>query len=162
MIHSDVVSLLLGAVVLGAVHGIEPGHGWPVAASDALDQSNKWGYGLAASLILDVGHLISSIAMVGVFVYAKGYVNLTQINEPIDLLGGVQIGGPVSVVAGVLLIALGIREYSHSHSQDDKAHGENNHDHDHDHTHPSYDGDDITRYSDGHTGDGDSSPRHLS
>ncbi|MBX0297676.1 hypothetical protein [Haloarcula nitratireducens] len=116
MLHNEAVGLLLGAIILGAVHGIEPGHGWPVAASYALDQANKWVYGFAASFILGVGHLISSIAMVGVFFYAKEYFNLTQVNEPITVLGGVQIGGPVSLVAGVLLIALGIREYFHGHS----------------------------------------------
>jgi len=31
------LGLLAGAVALGAVHGIEPGHGWPVAAAYALD-----------------------------------------------------------------------------------------------------------------------------
>lgn len=182
MIHGDAVSLLLGAVVLGAVHGIEPGHGWPVAASYALDQSNKWAYGLAASLILGIGHLISSIAMVGVFFYAKGYFNLTQINEPIDLVGSVQIGGPVSVVAGVLLIALGVREYSHghSHSNHEHSHTDDSHDSkshaghshgsethsetDHDHTHAHHTGDDgdaITDHSNRHTGGGESSERRL-
>jgi hypothetical protein len=38
------------------------------------------------------------------------------VNEPISILGGVSIGGPVSIVAGVLLIGLGIREYTHGHS----------------------------------------------
>lgn len=123
---------MLGAVALGAVHGVEPGHGWPVAASYALDQTNKWLYGFAASFILGVGHLISSIAMVGAFFYAKSYFSLTQINEPLTVLGGIQIGGPVSLVAGVLLIGLGIREYHHDHS-----HG--NHDSDHSHQHESPD-----------------------
>jgi len=58
MIPGDAVGLLLGSVALGAVHGIEPGHGWPVAASYALDQTNKWFSGLAASLLIGVGHLI--------------------------------------------------------------------------------------------------------
>jgi nickel/cobalt exporter len=131
--------LLIGAVALGAVHGIEPGHGWPVAATYALDQTNKWLYGFAASFIIGVGHLISSLAMVAVFFYAKSFFNLTQVNEPITILGRIQIGGPVSLVAGVLLIALGIREYygGHSHGTG-HAHSEENHSHDHshsDHTH---------------------------
>lgn len=125
MLHNEALGLLLGAVALGAVHGIEPGHGWPVAASYALDQTNEWVYGFAASSILGVGHLISSIAMVGAFFYTKEYFKLTQVNEPITILGGIQIGGPVSLVAGVLLIALGIREYFHGHS-----HGTDGH-HDH-------------------------------
>jgi nickel/cobalt exporter len=71
MLHTEAPGLLIGAVALGVVHGIEPGHGWPIAASYALDQTNKWLYGFAASFILGVGHLISSIAMVAVFFYAE-------------------------------------------------------------------------------------------
>lgn len=115
MVPTEALGLFVGAVVLGAIHGVEPGHGWPVAATYALDQGNKWLYGFAASLIIGVGHLISSIAMVLVFFYAKSYFNLTQVNEPIHLAWNVYIGGPVSVGAGLLLIALGIREYRHGH-----------------------------------------------
>ncbi|WP_181693023.1 hypothetical protein [Natronomonas sp. LN261] len=145
MIPGDAVGLLLGSVALGAIHGIEPGHGWPVAASYALDQTNKWLYGFAASFIIGVGHLVSSIAMVGVFFYAKSYFSLTQINEPLTVFSGIRIGGPVSLVAGVLLIGLGIREYRHDHSRDSpggghaRSHGSPDHestDHaSHDHSH---------------------------
>jgi len=114
MIPSDAVGLFAGAIALGVVHGVEPGHGWPVAASYALDQSNKWRYGFAASLILGVGHLVSSIAMVLAFFFAKSYFELTEINEPLSV-AGVEIGGPVGIAAGVLLILLGIREYRHWH-----------------------------------------------
>ena len=124
----DDAGLLVGAVALGAVHGVEPGHGWPVAASYALDRTNKWLYGFAASFILGVGHLISSIAMVGAFFYAKSYFNLTQINEPLTIVTGIRIGGPVSLVAGVLLIGLGVREYRHGHSHDTHG-GEHSHQH---------------------------------
>ncbi len=116
MVPADATGLLIGAVILGAVHGIEPGHGWPVAATYALDKSNKWLYGLAASSIIGIGHLVSSIAMVLVFFYAKSYFGLGQVDEPIALIGGIQIGGPVSLVAGVLLIWLGVREYRHGHN----------------------------------------------
>lgn len=133
MVVGDLFGLVIGAVALGAVHGIEPGHGWPVAASYALDQSNKWVYGFAASFIIGVGHLISSIAMVGVFFYAKGYFNLTEVNEPITILDTIQIGGAVSVVAGVLLIGLGIREYYHGHSHGSAETDGHTHGHDHDH-----------------------------
>ena len=142
MLHLEEFELLLGTIVLGAVHGIEPGHGWPVAASYALDRANKWFYGFAASLIIGIGHLISSIAMVGAFFYAKSYFNLTQVNEPITIFGGVQIGGPVSLIAGVLLIVLGVREYVHGHSyghsNDSREYyhqrDEHTHPHNHDHS----------------------------
>ncbi|ELZ33690.1 hypothetical protein [Halorubrum tebenquichense] len=151
MLSGELLGPLAGAILLGAVHGVEPGHGWPVAASYALDQTNKWVYGFAASLIIGVGHLVSSVAMVGVFFYAKGYFDLTQVNEPITVLGGVRIGGPVSLVAGVLLVGLGVREYVHGHSHgasddvhDHRDHGSpdrhdnasgGDHDHGHDHSH---------------------------
>ena len=122
MLHTDATGLLVGAIVLGAVHGTEPGHGWPVAASYALDQRNKWLSGFAASLLLGTGHLISSIAMVAVFFYAKAYFSLTQVNEPLTVGGVVTVGGPVSIVAGVLLIALGIREYTHGHGHSHGGH----------------------------------------
>ena len=145
MIPSDAAGLFAGAIALGAVHGVEPGHGWPVAASYALEQSNKWLYGFAASFIIGVGHLVSSIAMVVFFFFfAKSYFELTQVNHPIaiDALG-VQIGGPVDLVAGVLLILLGVREYTHGHSHshggshgDDDSHGhDHSHGHNHDHSH---------------------------
>lgn len=139
MLHGEALGLLLGAVALGAVHGVEPGHGWPVAASYALDQRNKWLSGFAASFLLGVGHLVSSIAMVGVFFYAKSYFSLTQVNEPMTVVEGVTIGGPVSLVAGVLLILLGLREYyggGHSHDHDDG----HPHDHDDGHSHDHDDG----------------------
>ncbi|ELZ71757.1 hypothetical protein C5B91_05105 [Haloferax sp. Atlit-10N] len=157
MASNELLGLVVGAVALGAIHGVEPGHGWPVAASYALDQANKWVYGFAASFILGIGHLISSIAMVGVFFYAKEYFDLTQVNEPITILGGVQIGGQVSLVAGVLLIALGVREYYHGH-----AHGTHGHDdgeehaHDHDHSHEgSHSHDDGHSHDRGHSHDHD-------
>jgi ABC-type nickel/cobalt efflux system permease component RcnA len=135
MLHNEALGVLLGAIALGAVHGIEPGHGWPIAASYALDRTNKWASGLAASLIIGVGHLISSIAMVAVFFYAKAYFNLTQVNDPLTVFEGVTIGGPVDIVAGVLLIGLGIREYTHSHSHGHDPSGDRDHSHGGSHSH---------------------------
>jgi nickel/cobalt exporter len=166
MLHGESLGLLVGAVALGAVHGVEPGHGWPVAASYALDQSNKWLYGFASSLILGIGHLISSIAMVAVFFYAKSYFSLTQVNEPITVVEGVTIGGPVSLVAGVLLILLGVREYYGGHSHDyggnDDDHGHAHGDHadtDHSHSHGDHD-DHGHAHADGAHSHGDHDQSH--
>jgi hypothetical protein len=135
----ETITLFTGAILLGLVHGIEPGHGWPVAASSALDRTHKWLWGLAASVILGVGHLISSVAVVFVFFFAKNYFQLHQLNEPLVLPGQITIGGPIGVFAGVLLIGLGVWEYAGHHSHD---HGTGNlhHDHDVDGEH-SHDGD---------------------
>ena len=149
MALDSTLGLFGGAIALGAVHGIEPGHGWPVAASYALDQANKWAYGLAASLLIGIGHLVSSIAMVGAFFYAKAYFDLARVDAPITLAGDVRIGGPISIVAGVVLIALGVREYRHGHGHDhgheDHDHDHGHEDHDHDHGHEDHDASVLTR-----------------
>jgi nickel/cobalt transporter (NicO) family protein len=137
MLPPDAIGLFAGAIILGAVHGMEPGHGWPIAASYALDKASKWVYGFAASFILGVGHLISSIAMVGVFFFAKSYFELAEVNQPIQIDVFSQtlvLGGPVSLVAGMLLILLGIREYTHGHHHE-HDHGGDAQDHDHEHGH---------------------------
>jgi nickel/cobalt transporter (NicO) family protein len=133
MTTTDAIGLFAGAVALGAVHGMEPGHGWPIAASYALDKANKWVYGFAASFILGVGHLVSSIAMVGVFFFAKSYFEVADVNQPlrVDVFSQTLVlGGPVSLVAGVLLILLGIREYTHGHHH---KHGHENRSQEHEH-----------------------------
>ena len=129
--------LVAGALLLGLVHGVEPGHGWPVAAAYALDRSNAWLAGLAASLLIGVGHLISSIAVVVAYFYAIAYFDLTDHVRVVEV-GEIEIGGPLGIVAGLLLIGLGIREYyrgGHAHAD--------GHDHDHegDHDHGRESGD---------------------
>ena len=90
-------------LALGLTHGLAPGHGWAIAASYALDKPSKWFYGATSSLILGIGHLISSIAMVVVYLWAISYFGLTQM-------------GWMNYVAGALLIALGIWQYFNGHS----------------------------------------------
>jgi len=134
MFESLPTAALAGAVGLGLVHGAEPGHGWPVAATYALDRPNKWASGLAASTVLGVGHLISSLAVVGAFFVLKSGVGL----------------GPtrwMDYVAGGLLILLGVREYYHGHSHGGHSHdhGDHSHEHgdehsgEHDHAHHGHD-----------------------
>lgn len=72
------LSVFVGAVLLGLVHGAEPGHGWPIAATYALDTSNRWLSGLVAGLLIGFGHLISSIAVVVAFFLLKSYIGFSQ------------------------------------------------------------------------------------
>ncbi|EMA55592.1 MULTISPECIES: HoxN/HupN/NixA family nickel/cobalt transporter [Halococcus] len=122
---NGVVGLALGASALGLVHGLAPGHGWAIAASYALDKPNKWFYGAASSLILGVGHLVSSIAMVLLYFFALSYFDLTQI-------------GWMNYVAGAMLIGLGIWQYFNGHDHTTEEHDdsdEDHHEHEHGHTH---------------------------
>lgn len=107
------VGLALGASVLGLTHGLQPGHGWAIAASYALDKPNKWLYGAVTSLLLGIGHLVSSVAMVFAYFWAISYVGISQLDW-------------MHYVAGVLLVALGIWQYvrGHDHGHDDHDHGD--------------------------------------
>ena len=128
MTYADAVGVFAGAVTLGLIHGIEPGHGWPVAASYAMDRTNKWFYGLVASLVIGVGHLVSSLAVVGAFYLFKQHVSLAGFQDPLTV-AGVQIGSPLGIVAGLLLVVLGVREYAGGHSSSHSYGGSKSHDH---------------------------------
>ena len=108
------LAVFSGAIGLGLLHGIEPGHGWPLAAGYAIARPNRYAAGAAASAILGAGHLISSIAVVVVFFGLKAWLDLGEL-------------GWMNVAAGAVLIALGLWEL-----RPRKGHG---HGHGHGHTH---------------------------
>lgn len=112
-------AIFTGAIGLGLLHGIEPGHGWPIAASYALARPRPYASGALAGAVIGLGHLISSIALVLVFFGAKSYFDLGRT-------------GWLEPAAGVLLVALGVwsivRGHRHGH-----AHGDDKHGHDHHH-----------------------------
>ncbi|SFG07890.1 hypothetical protein SAMN04488063_1356 [Halopelagius inordinatus] len=135
---SELTGLFVGAVSLGVVHGVEPGHGWPVAAAYAMEKRRKWVHGALAGIVLGVGHLVSSLAMVVAFFAAKSYFDLGEASW-------------LPTVAGVLLILLGLNELrggGRGHDHEDShghVHGDASHDHSDGHTHDDH--------SDDHTHD---------
>ena len=110
------LAVFAGAAGLGLLHGVEPGHGWPLAAGYAVARANRFAAGLAASVILGVGNLISSIAVVLVFFGLKEWLALGELWW-------------MNWAAGALLIGLGLWELRRARGHD---HG---HGHGHDHGH---------------------------
>lgn len=93
------------AATIGAIHGIEPGHGWPVAATYALGRRRPWASGTLAGLIIGGAHLLSSFAVVALFEVLNRWTDITET-------------GWVGPVAGLALIVMGIvqwRRGGHSH-----------------------------------------------
>ncbi|RQG99929.1 ABC transporter permease [Natrarchaeobius oligotrophus] len=114
------VGLVVGVVVIGFVHGVLPDHGWPIAATYALNRNRRLLYGLLAALILGIGHLVSSVALVLAYFWFSTFAAFAE--------------GPwLGYVAGALLIALGVHEYRHGghghHDHDGDAHGHDHHHH---------------------------------
>lgn len=91
------------AVSIGMLHGVEPGHGWPVAAIFALRQRNRWSYGISAAAILAAAHLTSSFAVVAVYALANHFLKLHDFRW-MNLVAG-----------GLLLIMAGHQWFSAGH-----------------------------------------------
>jgi hypothetical protein len=53
------IGLVAGVIAIGFIHGVLPDHGWPIAATYALNRPRKWVSGTIAGLILGMGHLFS-------------------------------------------------------------------------------------------------------
>ncbi|HYO48068.1 MAG TPA: hypothetical protein VEY33_15440 [Gemmatimonadota bacterium] len=100
------------AATIGALHGVEPGHGWPVAATYALGRRRRWASGTLAGLIIGGAHLVSSFAVVALFEVVDRWIDLTET-------------GWVGTVAGLALILMGIvqwRRGGHAHGPDGHSH----------------------------------------
>ncbi|WP_440772175.1 ABC transporter permease [Natronorubrum sp. DTA28] len=122
------IGVVLGVIAIGFIHGVLPDHGWPIAATYALNKQRRWLYGFLAALILGVGHLVSSVVLVLAYFWFSSFA---------DFADGPWLG----VVAGALLILLGIHEYRHGgHGLDDHDHSHDGHEHSHDGHDHSHDG----------------------
>ena len=107
------LGVVLGVVALGILHGVLPDHGWPIAATYALEQPRKWLSGTVAALVLGVGHLVSSVVLVLAYFWFSTFAAFAE-------------GPYIEPLAGLLLVLLGLYEYwSHSHG----------HEHDHETAH---------------------------
>ncbi|WP_394740962.1 ABC transporter permease [Natronococcus roseus] len=132
------LGLVAGVVLIGFVHGVLPDHGWPIAATYALNRNRRWLAGLVAASILGVGHLISSVALVLAYFWFSAFAEFAE--------------GPwLRYVAGTLLILLGIHEYRHG------GHGLHEHGEDHGDGHSHEHGED---HGDGHSHEHDEGHDH--
>ena len=131
------LGLVAGVIALGVVHGVLPDHGWPIAATYALSHPQKWLRGTVAALILGIGHLVSSVALVLAYFWFSRFADFAE--------------GPwMKPLAGGLLIALGVYEYlsgGHGHVHDHHGHGDG---HEHSQHHEQGDDHDHHEHGGGH------------
>lgn len=72
------VGSYIAVAVIGLIHGFEPSHGWPLAVLLSKKGKHSAIYAGASALILGLGHLISSFAVVGVYFLANNFVNFSS------------------------------------------------------------------------------------
>ncbi len=73
------LSVYLGVILIGLLHGLEPGHGWPVAALYSLKKKNRYWFGFLSALIIAFFHFVSSIAVVALFLLVDKTFDLSSI-----------------------------------------------------------------------------------
>jgi ABC-type nickel/cobalt efflux system permease component RcnA len=108
------VAVYVTAVSIGMLHGVEPGHGWPVAAIFALRRRHRWWYGVWAAVILGIAHLTSSFAVVALYAVANHFWKLDSLDW-------------MSYVAGGLLLLMALRQWrsgGHHHHHHQSPAGE--------------------------------------
>jgi nickel/cobalt exporter len=124
---SAVEASIIGVVVIGLLHGLEPGHGWPLALLYSAKTTRPTFYAFVSSAILSAAHFISSIAVVIIYVVLSAFYDFSS---PI-----------LTYVAAVVLVILAIRmltekvvpelEGQHGHFHDNVSELEHEHSHEH-------------------------------
>lgn len=117
----------LGVVMLGLLHGFEPGHGWPVAVLYSMKKRNAISSAILSSSVIGIGHLFSSIAVVIAYVLLQRWLNFEA---------------PwLKYVAAGLLLVLAFKLFREKVDDLEKQHGHNHPgnpeiEHEHEHEHP--------------------------
>jgi nickel/cobalt exporter len=125
---SALEATLVGVVVIGLLHGLEPGHGWPLALLYSAKTTRPAFYAFVSSGILAVAHFVSSIAVVVIYLVVSLFYDFSS---PI-----------LTYVAAVVLVVLGLKMFTEKvHSELGEQHGhfhDNTCDltHTHEHEHP--------------------------
>jgi nickel/cobalt exporter len=116
-----------GVAMIGLLHGLEPGHGWPVAVLYSMNKRNALASATISSGIIGMAHLISSIAVVIAYVLLQRWLDFSA-------------PWLKYLAAGILLI-LALRLFREKTDGLEKQHGhihENQPEieHEHEHEHP--------------------------
>ncbi len=123
----DLVSVYLGVIAVGALHGLEPGHGWPLAFLYSTRRERPLFCGLITSSILAFFHFLSSIVVVVAYLIIASFVSFSF--------------SFLNYLAAVVLVLLAIvfwrekvedeLEAQHGHMHGNKDSFEHTHDHEH-------------------------------
>jgi len=65
----------IGVIMIGLLHGLEPGHGWPVAVLYSMKKRSAVFSATVSSGIIGMAHLISSIAVVIAYVLLQTWLD---------------------------------------------------------------------------------------
>jgi len=112
---------------IGLLHGLEPGHGWPVAMLYASSRPHPLTKAFVSSWVISMAHLVSSLAVVAAYIVVKA---ILAFSIPY-----------INIIAGIALVVLAVRfllekpksslEENHGHLHETFDGGEHIHGHEH-------------------------------
>ena len=70
--------ILLGTILIGLFHGVNPSHGWPIATLYSMRSKRPVVTGFLCSSILASAHFVSSIIVVLVFILVSTLIEVPQ------------------------------------------------------------------------------------
>jgi ABC-type nickel/cobalt efflux system permease component RcnA len=118
---------IIGIVAIGLLHGLEPGHGWPLALLYSARTRRPTFYAFISSGVISFFHFISSITVVVIYLVASVFIDFSS---PI-----------LTYVAAIVLVLLAVRlftekveselEGQHGHFHDNTADLKHEHEHEH-------------------------------
>lgn len=116
----------IGVVIIGLLHGLEPGHGWPVAMLYSTRKRTPLLSGLVSSGIIALAHFVSSIAVLVAYLLLRSWLDFEA---------------PwLKYLAAALLLVLAYRmfkekvnglEQQHGHTHKSELEAEHEHEHEH-------------------------------
>jgi len=116
----------VGVATIGLLHGLEPGHGWPVAVLCSVRKRNPVFNAILSASVIGIGHLISSIAVVVAYVLLQAWLDFEA--------------SWIKYLAAVILLVLAFKlfrekvdglEKQHGHIHENQPEIEHEHEHEH-------------------------------
>ncbi|MEB3780133.1 MAG: hypothetical protein GSR85_07880 [Desulfurococcales archaeon] len=112
--YSSLYLAYVSAIMLGLLHGSDPGHGWPLSALYSVDKDKSYRRAVATTSILAVGHFISTLFVVSLVwmlgSIAEAYLEYIQLGAGMLLLS-----------TGLIGLYRGISKSNHDHNHHDPA-----------------------------------------
>jgi len=71
-------SVYIRVILIGILHGLELGHGWPVALLYSMRTDKPMYYGFVTSGLISFFHFVSSIAVVAAYILLSGFINISS------------------------------------------------------------------------------------
>jgi ABC-type nickel/cobalt efflux system permease component RcnA len=119
----------IGVIILGLLHGLEPGHGWPVAFLYSVRKGRPLLYGFLSSGIISFFHFISSVAVVVAYVLLSSFLAIS-----IPLLK--YVAAAILILLAYVFFTEDVRdelEAQHGHLHQNLEEIEIEHEHEHEH-----------------------------